>query len=192
MNPELNRKMRTICAAIVATALSLCAGASVAAQAGSTGAAQGNDGRDKAAATATRVVTDETGRQVAVPQPVLRIVSLAPSVTETIFALGADERLVGDTDYCNYPPEAQKKTKVGGMLNPSIEEVVALRPDLVIVAKTTNRLQTVEALELCISRCTRRTSTAWRACWLPSERIADVIGVGRPGKNIGFVAARAA
>lgn len=182
MNPELNRKMRTICAAIVATALSLCAGASVAAQAGSTGAAQGNDGRDKAAATATRVVTDETGRQVAVPQPVLRIVSLAPSVTETIFALSADERLVGDTDYCNYPLEAQKKTKVGGMLNPSIEEVVALRPDLVIVTKTTNRLQTVEALEHLHLAVYSTDEHSVEGVLASTERIADVIGSGDQGK----------
>jgi iron complex transport system substrate-binding protein len=91
--------------------------------------------------------TDEVGRKVSVPQPVRRIVSLAPSLTETIFALGAQDRLVGDTDYCDYPPEALAKPKVGGAINPSLEQIVALRPDLVLVAKSLNRRETVLALE---------------------------------------------
>lgn len=91
--------------------------------------------------------TDEIGRKVLVPQPVRRIVSLAPSLTETIYALGALDRLVGDTDYCDYPPEALAKPKVGGAINPSLEQIVALRPDLVLVTKSLNRLETVVALE---------------------------------------------
>ena len=81
------------------------------------------------------------------PQPVRRIVSLAPSLTETIYALGAGDRLVGDTDYCDYPAEALAKPKVGGAINPSLEQIVALRPDLVLVTKSLNRLETVVALE---------------------------------------------
>jgi iron complex transport system substrate-binding protein len=60
------------------------------------------------------------------------IVSLAPSVTETIFALGFGDRLVGVTTYCNYPAEALKIPKIGGFMNPSLEAIVAKRPDLVI------------------------------------------------------------
>jgi iron complex transport system substrate-binding protein len=56
-------------------------------------------------------------------------------------------RLVGDTDYCDYPPEAQKKAKVGGAVNPSIEQVAALHPDLVLVTKSLNRFETVRALD---------------------------------------------
>jgi iron complex transport system substrate-binding protein len=91
--------------------------------------------------------TDEVGRKVFVPQPVRRIVSLAPSLTETIFALGAQDRLVGVTDYCDYPPEALTKPKVGGAINPSLEQIVALRPDLVLATKSLNRRETVLALE---------------------------------------------
>lgn len=61
-----------------------------------------------------------------------RIVSLAPSVTETLFALGFGNRLVGVTTYCDYPAEAQKLPKIGGFMSPSLEAVVAKRPDLVI------------------------------------------------------------
>lgn len=92
-------------------------------------------------------VTDEAGRQVRVAQPVERIVSLAPSLTELVFALGAGDRLVGDTDFCDYPPEARSKPKVGGAINPSIEQIVAFRPDLVLMTKTLNRRETFLALE---------------------------------------------
>jgi cobalamin transport system substrate-binding protein len=95
----------------------------------------------------TREVTDETGRRVAVPAVIRRIVSIAPNLTETIYALGAQDRLVGDTDYCDYPPEAKQKPHVGGALNPSLEAIVALKPDLVLATTAINRLATVEALE---------------------------------------------
>jgi iron complex transport system substrate-binding protein len=94
-----------------------------------------------------REVVDETGRKVRIPQPVMRIVSLAPSLTETIYALGLQDRLVGDTDYCDYPPEAQKKQKVGGAINPSLEEIAHLRPDVVLVTRHLNTLDTVHSLD---------------------------------------------
>src|SRR5262245_26074065 len=98
-------------------------------------------------AQSSHEVTDETGRVVKIPQPVRRIVSLAPSLTEALYALGLQDRLVGDTDYCDYPLDAAKKRKVGGAINPNMEEVVALKPDVVLVVKSLNRLETVRALE---------------------------------------------
>lgn len=65
------------------------------------------------------------------PRP-QRIVSLAPSVTETLFALGFGNRVVGVTTYCDYPAEARQLPKIGGFANPSLEAIVAKRPDLVI------------------------------------------------------------
>jgi iron complex transport system substrate-binding protein len=94
-----------------------------------------------------RQVTDEIGRTIRIPQDIHRIVSLAPNLTETIYALGLQDRLVGDTDYCDFPPEAKQKTKVGGAINPSLEAIAALHPDLVLVTKNLNRLETVEALK---------------------------------------------
>ncbi len=77
--------------------------------------------------------------------PPMRIVSLAPSVTETIFALGYGDRLGGVTTYCNYPPEAKKIAKVGDFMNPSLEAVAAKRPDLVIgVVGATDPVKTRE------------------------------------------------
>lgn len=91
-------------------------------------------------------MTDSTGRRLALPALPRRIVSLVPSVTEWLYALGADERLVGRTDYCDYPPEAAAKPSVGGMLAPSLETIVALRPDLVIATDAGNRWETFAAL----------------------------------------------
>ena len=62
-----------------------------------------------------------------------RIVSTAPSVTETLFAMGLGSRVVGDTIFCNYPPEAAKLPKVGSLLHPDVEAIIALHPDLVVV-----------------------------------------------------------
>jgi len=77
------------------------------------------------------VACNVPGRAVRAELP-RRIVSLAPSVTETLFALGLGGRLVGVTTYCNYPAEARKLAKIGNFTNPSLEAVVAKRPDLVI------------------------------------------------------------
>ena len=76
--------------------------------------------------------SDELGRKVIIAHPPQRIISIAPSVTEILFALDLGERIVGVSSYCNYPPEAKRKERVGGYINPSMEKIVALHPDLVI------------------------------------------------------------
>ncbi len=80
------------------------------------------------------------------PVDVKRIVSLAPNLTEIVYALGIADKLVGDTDYCDNPPEARSKPHVGNPQNPSIEAIVALHPDLVLAADSINRVDTVDAL----------------------------------------------
>jgi iron complex transport system substrate-binding protein len=78
-----------------------------------------------------RAYVDDAGRRMYFAKPPARIVSLAPSVTEILFALGAGDQLVGVTDFCDYPPEALKKPKVG-YSNPNLESLAALQPDLVV------------------------------------------------------------
>jgi iron complex transport system substrate-binding protein len=77
---------------------------------------------------------DDLGRQVTIERIPQRIVSLAPSNTEILFALGLGDKVVGVTDWCDYPPEALEKGKVGSYDTPDIEKIVALNPDLVLVA----------------------------------------------------------
>ncbi len=71
-------------------------------------------------------------------EPPKRIISLAPNMTEILFALGLGDRIVGVTSFCDHPEEAKKKPKVGGMSNPSLEAVVKLRPDIVVMTTDGN------------------------------------------------------
>jgi len=77
-------------------------------------------------------VTDQLGRVVKLERIPQRIISLAPSNTEILFALDLGDRLVAVTNYCNYPPEAEEKPSIGGYSTPNIEEIVALSPDLIL------------------------------------------------------------
>jgi len=81
-----------------------------------------------------REVIDDAGRKVTLPAQIDRVISLAPNLTEIVYAVGAGERLVGNTTFCNYPPEAKNVAKVGDTLQPSIERILALRPQLVLVS----------------------------------------------------------
>ena len=90
---------------------------------------------------------DSQGRDLILPAPPQRIVSLVPSVTEIVYALGGEDRLVGVTDFCDWPPEAAKKPRVGGMLAPNLELIVALKADLVVATTEGNRQETFNQLQ---------------------------------------------
>jgi len=83
---------------------------------------------------AAREITDDAGRRVGIPAKVDRIVSLAPNLTEIVFAVGAGDRLVGRTSYCDFPPEAKTVAEVGDTLHPSLERIIALKPQVVLVS----------------------------------------------------------
>lgn len=84
-----------------------------------------------ASLTAKAWLTVEDDPAPAEPATAQRILSLAPSITETLYALGCGDRVVGVTNYCDYPPEVKQKTRVGGYHDPSLERMVGLRADLV-------------------------------------------------------------
>ena len=98
-------------------------------------------------AASARIVKDQTGRSVDVPNKPHRLVSLAPNITEIVYALGLGDELVGDTDYCDFPFEAKNKPHVGTMVNPSLERIVALKPDLALGTPEANRRETADQLE---------------------------------------------
>lgn len=81
-----------------------------------------------------RQLTDDLGRTVAVPATITRAVSLAPNLTENAFAVGAGDRLVGVTSFCNYPEAAKSIAKIGDTMNPNMESIVALKPEIVLVS----------------------------------------------------------
>ena len=82
----------------------------------------------------SREITDDAGRRVSIPFKVDRVVSLAPNLTEIVFAVGAGNRLVGRTSYCDYPPEAKAIAEIGDTLHPSLERIIALKPQVVLVS----------------------------------------------------------
>ena len=79
-------------------------------------------------------VVDDAGREVTLATPAMRVVSLAPSNTESVFAIGAGDKLVAGTSYDDYPEEAKALPKIGDFSNPSVEKIVALEPDLVLAS----------------------------------------------------------
>lgn len=91
-------------------------------------------------------LTDDLGRRVEAPARPARILSYAPSLTETLFAIGAADRVVGRTRFCDWPPEAARVPSIGGILDPDFERIAALHPDLVIATTVGNPRDKVEAL----------------------------------------------
>ncbi|MEW5909712.1 MAG: cobalamin-binding protein [Thermodesulfobacteriota bacterium] len=99
------------------------------------------------AITEAKEVVDQLGRRMKVPDHPQRIVSLAPSITEIIFALGAEDRLKGVTRFSNFPPKAQTLPKVGSYVQLDLEKIVALKPDLCIAVKDGNPRDVIDRLE---------------------------------------------
>jgi ABC-type Fe3+-hydroxamate transport system substrate-binding protein len=136
-----------------------------------------------AAPGAPRQVVDEAGRHVTIPADVRRIVSLAPNLTETIYALHAESKLAGDTDYCDVPAEAKLKPHVGATVSPSLEAIVALKPDLVL-ATAINRRETVDALEqLGVTVYALDPHTVEESI-TGMARLADLIGAANEGRDL--------
>lgn len=128
---EVHEKRKVIQAAIVFLAAVMLIGC------------RGELGRP-ANAEPMRPVTDDLGRTVTIPAKLDRVVSLAPSLTEMIFAAGAGDRLVGVTTFCNYPAEALSVRKVGDTQTPNIESIIALKPQVVFVS-TASQLEAFKA-----------------------------------------------
>ena len=93
-------------------------------------------------------VTDDRGVTISLPAAPQRIVSLLPSLSETVCALGQCVRLVGVDRYSDYPPSLQKLPQMGGGVDPNIESIVAVKPDVVLMAKSSRAGERLEALGL--------------------------------------------
>jgi ABC-type Fe3+-hydroxamate transport system substrate-binding protein len=116
---------------------------------------------------------------VALPAAPQRIVSAAPAITETLFVLGLGDRVVGVTTHCRFPEEARKKPKIGGYLRPSLETIVALRPDLVIAERAPSNLVTqLAGLKISVVEVDFKTLPDILASF---QKIADAAGVPERG-----------
>ena len=96
---------------------------------------------------ASRVLTDESGRKVTVPDHPHRVICLLPSVTDTVFALGSGDDVVAISDYTTYPPAALKKPSIGSLVKPSIETILSFHPDLVLGTEIPGSAETATQLE---------------------------------------------
>ena len=96
---------------------------------------------------ASRTLTDEMGRKVVVPDHPHRVICLMPTVTDTVFALGAGDDVVAISDYTKYPAAALKKPSVGDLIKPSIEMILSLHPDLVIGMQPKGPMEVTDQLE---------------------------------------------
>jgi iron complex transport system substrate-binding protein len=90
---------------------------------------------------------DALGRKVSLERPPERIITLAPNLTEILYALGLGDRVVGVTNHCNYPPEASLKPKVGSYINLNVEKIISLSPDLAIGTVDGNERIILDLLE---------------------------------------------
>lgn len=124
-----------------------------------------------------RIMTDEIGRKVKIPHAAKKIVSLAPSITEILFALGLHDEIAGVTDFCDYPEAALKKPRIGGFVSPDIEKIVSLRPDLIIAIRDGNRLEVLHRLD----------DLGLSVYWIDPRGFDGVIGTIR---NLGEVVGR--
>jgi len=79
-----------------------------------------------------KVFTDALGYITRMESPPKKIISLAPNITEILFALDLGDRVVGVTRFCDYPPEAKRKERIGGLVDPNLEKIISLNPDLII------------------------------------------------------------
>jgi len=97
--------------------------------------------------SATLKVKDEVGREVSLPFPPKRIVSLAPNITEILFCLGLDEEIVGVSIHCNFPEKAKSRVQVGSYISLDFEKITFLKPDLIIATGAGNTRDMVDRLE---------------------------------------------
>ena len=101
---------------------------------------------DKSTVQKGKVFTDAMKRKVTVPRQVNRIVSLAPSITEMLFAIGLESKIAGVTSFCDYPEAAREKPGIGGYYDPNMEAILALEPDLVVATPDGYSKERVEKL----------------------------------------------
>jgi len=120
-------------------------------------------------------VTDDRGVSISFDKPPQRIVSLLPSLTETVCALGQCDRLVGVDRYSNDPDRVKKLPKVGGGLDPNIEAVVALKPDLVLMATSSQAGERLQALGIKVMALEPKNHADVKQVL---EKLGQVLGVG--------------
>ncbi|GLV49052.1 ABC transporter substrate-binding protein [Thermus sp. LT1-2-5] len=126
-------------------------------------------------------LTDDLGRSVTLKAPPKRVVSMLPSVTETVCALGACDRLVATDDYSDWPESVKRLPKAGGLYNPNPELIVSLKPDLVLVSRYGKLYETLERAGLTVFVV--RTET-YEDIFKTVRTLAQLLGLGSQGERL--------
>lgn len=129
-------------------------------------------------------VADDQGTVIQLSAPPQRIVSLLPSLTETVCELGACSRLIGVDRYSNWPADVRKLPQVGGGLDPNIEAIVALKPDLVLMATSSRAAERLRALGLKVAALEPKTGADVRRVIDKLGQILQVAGADRVARSI--------
>ena len=129
-------------------------------------------------------VTDDLGNTTRFDAPPQRVVSVLPSLTETVCAIGACARLVGVDRYSNWPPEVKKLPQVGGGLDPSLEAIVALRPDVVLMATSARGADRLRSLGVKVVALEPKTGADVRRVTLKLGQVLGVAGAERVADDI--------
>jgi iron complex transport system substrate-binding protein len=135
---------------------------------------------------------DDRGVALKLSSAPRRLVSLAPSLTEIVFLLGQENKLVGVTRYCNYPPRAGALPKIGGIADPDIERVVAAAPDLVLCTTDGNPKEKVKAIEEMGIPCFAVAPQDLSGVYAAIERVGALLGVAEKARReAGYLRSRA-
>jgi iron complex transport system substrate-binding protein len=126
---------------------------------------------------------DDRGVAVLLLSAPSRVVSMAPSLTEMVFLLGQEKKLVGVTRYCNQPPQAKALPKIGGIADPDVERIVAASPDLVLCTTDGNPREKVKALEELGIPCFAVAPQDLAGIYAAVERIGALLGVPERAKR---------
>ena len=126
---------------------------------------------------------DDRGVTVRLPAEPRRLVSLAPSLTEIVFLLGQESKLVGVTRYCNYPARARTLPRIGGIADPDIERIVAAAPDLVLCTTDGNPKEKVRAIEEMGIPCFAASPQDLAGIYAAIERIGTLLGVPKKARS---------
>lgn len=126
---------------------------------------------------------DAFQREIVLPAMPQRIISLAPSLTELIFALGAGDRLVADTRFCVHPPEAVAKEKIGGIMDPDLEKIVGLHPDLLVGTALTPR-EVIDEIDRLGVRAAYFRHTSVASVYEDIVNLATLLGVRDRGEKM--------
>ena len=113
-----------------------------------------------------------------------RIVSMTPALTEILFALGLGEKVVGVTDYCDHPPEAARRSRIGGYVNPSVEGILGLHPDLVLVSPAAGNREAATAVRRAGVRLEVIPAETLSEAFEAIESVARICGAEERGRKL--------